>query len=230
MRRHRKTLTLAAAALTASLAGLGALGAPAGAAAASSTAPTIAVDGSCSATCLPGAGDVGVAYATFVEGFDPLEYSYTISLVSGSLPPGLQLSPIDIGFTDDQITGTPTTAGTYDFTLKITDTSGASSTQPFSIPIGTGAADNLDITQAFDDHLLNGDWDLGVNGVDPNEGATYTVYLTSTGQELGTMTDTNLGFLSWGGNGNPIPQNLTIKDSLGSSVTVPVVVEQQRKY
>ena len=229
MRRHRKTLTLAGAALTASLAALAGLGAPASAAAATSGL-TLGCSNSPS-VCNPGAGDVGVGYEWIVSGFADSSVTFTITLASGSLPAGLQFSPQyqGAGDTGGLINGTPTTAGTYNFTLQINDSSGTSATQPYSITVGTGTADNLDITGAALDvySAANGDYLLGVNGEDPNVGATYTVYNTATGQELETLTDSQGLFDGPDGPGfvssSPL-QNVTVKDSLGSSVTVPVKV------
>ena len=44
---------------------------------------------------------------------------YTFALNSGSLPGGLSLNP-----TTGAITGTPTTAGAFTFTVKVTDSTG----------------------------------------------------------------------------------------------------------
>jgi hypothetical protein len=66
-------------------------------------------------TCAASTGQVGAPYssAMFVTGgLGP----YTFSVVSGSLPPGLTLNP-DTG----AIKGTPTTAGTYSFTVRVAD-------------------------------------------------------------------------------------------------------------
>jgi hypothetical protein len=57
---------------------------------------------------------------------------YVFSLVSGALPPGLSLNS-----TTGVISGTPTTPGTYSFTLKVTDTNGSVGNQPFSITVIT---------------------------------------------------------------------------------------------
>jgi prepilin-type N-terminal cleavage/methylation domain-containing protein len=53
---------------------------------------------------------------------------FTWSIVSGSLPPGLALA-------GNSISGTPATAGTYSFTVQITDGRGRSSTKALSIAI-----------------------------------------------------------------------------------------------
>jgi len=228
MRRHRKTLTLAGAALAASLAGVGA---SAGAAAAAST-PSILIptDFVCNSNgvCSPGPGDVGVAYAGEI-GVSDTSYNgpYTITLVSGSLPPGLQLSPD--GLETSVISGTPTAAGTYDFTVQVTNQAGASGTTQLFITVGTGTADNLaDVTASY--QVSRGVGGLNVGAWDVNAGATYTVYATSTGAKIGTMTALAYhGLWSGGGTGIPDPQNVTIKDSLGSSVSVPVVLRKPYK-
>ncbi len=81
------------------------------------------------ATCC-NAGTVGSSYLQnfFVSGgVGP----YTASITAGQLPPGLSLSaspPISI-------TGTPTTRGTFMFTVTVTDSKGAQATKSGSITI-----------------------------------------------------------------------------------------------
>ena len=73
-------------------------------------------------------GVVGTPYSapvSAVGGTPP----YSWSLVSGSLPPGLALS------STGTISGTPTVAGSFTFTLKVTDSMGASATQVLTITI-----------------------------------------------------------------------------------------------
>ena len=60
-------------------------------------------------------------------------YSWTVT--SGSLPPGLTLSPAGV------ISGVPTTQGVYPFTITVTDTNNTSLSQAFTIaagPAGSG--------------------------------------------------------------------------------------------
>ena len=54
---------------------------------------------------------------------------YSAVVASGSLPPGISLSGLTLN-------GTPTTVGTYNFALTVTDTNGLTSTQSFQIVIG----------------------------------------------------------------------------------------------
>lgn len=57
--------------------------------------------------------------------------SYSWILESGSLPPGVQLSP------GGSLTGTPFMGGSFTFTIRVTDTANASATQVFTISIAS---------------------------------------------------------------------------------------------
>src|SRR6185312_2159900 len=71
--------------------------------------PTIAV------TCITSTGQVGVAYSSaFVASGGTAPYTYSIT--AGALPGGLTLNPAT-----GAVTGTPTTAGTFNFTVTATD-------------------------------------------------------------------------------------------------------------
>ena len=70
---------------------------------------------------------------------------------------------------------------------------------------------------------------LQVTGFDVNYGATYSIYVTSTGALVGTFT----GKSPYNGGDGSFRQNyqeqtdlnnLTVKDSLGQTVTIPVTV------
>jgi hypothetical protein len=58
--------------------------------------------------------------------------SFTFSVASGSLPPGLAMSSTGI------FSGTPTTTGTYTFSVTATDSVGASSSQTYTVVINPG--------------------------------------------------------------------------------------------
>ena len=77
----------------------------------------------------PPGGEVGVTYSdqlTVTAGTSP----FTWSVSSGSLPPGVTL-----GASTGLLSGTPTTAGTYSFTVKVTDNSGLTSTEAATVTI-----------------------------------------------------------------------------------------------
>jgi|SRR5579872_3659679 len=82
-------------------------------------------------------GVIGTAYSETISssgGSSP----YTFSVYTGSLPPGLSLNS-----STGVISGTPTSAATYNFTIKVVDAVGNTGTQAFSIAIaasGGGSA------------------------------------------------------------------------------------------
>jgi len=85
----------------------------------------VITSGSCCAS-----GTVGVAYQTnffAAGGVQP----YKWSIPAGQLPPGLAL----IARPPAGISGTPTTAGTFTFTVAVTDKTGTQTTEPGSITI-----------------------------------------------------------------------------------------------
>lgn len=71
-------------------------------------------------------GVVGVAYSQSFSASGSATITY--SLLSGSLPPGLTLN------STGSVTGTPTTVGTYTFTIRATNSFGTAD-QPSSITI-----------------------------------------------------------------------------------------------
>jgi hypothetical protein len=99
-----------------------------------STSVSITVEGApvITTTSLP-SGNQGTPYTGTVSatgGVAP--FSWVVS--SGSLPAGLSLGTSTTNSVT--ISGTPTTQGTFNFTIKVTDSSGASGTQALSIAIG----------------------------------------------------------------------------------------------
>lgn len=74
------------------------------------------------------AGEVSVPYSQALKGFGGTT-PYTWSLASGPLPPGLTLD------SSGMISGTPSQAGSFPFTVKITDKAGSSSTYSFTLNI-----------------------------------------------------------------------------------------------
>jgi hypothetical protein len=87
-------------------------------------APAIAFVGAMPATALNGQTYAGSAAAS--GGIGTLTYG----LLSGTLPPGLNLNTVN-----GAVTGTITAGGTYNFTLKATDSFGDSATQGYQIVV-----------------------------------------------------------------------------------------------
>ena len=66
--------------------------------------------------------------------------SYTYTVLSGLLPPGLTLSSAGL------ISGTPTNTGNWTFTVKVADSGGASFSRGFTLLVNATTAKTLDIT------------------------------------------------------------------------------------
>jgi hypothetical protein len=233
MRLHVNILMITGALITA------ALGAAVPAAAA--TAPP-AMDTSAFAcnngVCEVGPGNAGMPFAAGLNVkigsyTPPVErnygFYYTMKIISGSLPSGLQLS---LPGTEWTVTGTPTRAGTYPFTVQFTPTpdnpfgQAPPSTQQLSITIGAGSSDRLAaIGATYNRHQGK----LYVNGFDVNTSALYSVSKTSTGQLVIPAQPNNStwhdGILTLAAYVNDPcgllnSCNITLHDSLGSSVTI----------
>jgi hypothetical protein len=85
----------------------------------------------------PPGGEVGVGYSdqlTVTGGTSP----FTWSVSAGTLPPGLAL-----GASTGLLSGTPTTAGNFAFTVKVTDNAGLSDTAPVTVTIIAGPSLNF---------------------------------------------------------------------------------------
>lgn len=77
-------------------------------------------------------GLIGQSYFASVSttgGFPPMTYKIS----SGALPPGLTIAAVVGATTTADITGTTMATGTYNFVVQVTDSSGASATQGYSI-------------------------------------------------------------------------------------------------
>lgn len=85
-------------------------------------------------------GFVGTVYSTTVI-MQGGSGSPTYSVISGTLPTGLSL----VGSTG-VISGTPTTAGTYSFTIQVKDGAGLINSQAFSIIITTSGGGTVSHT------------------------------------------------------------------------------------
>ena len=132
----------------------------------------------------PPNGEVGVAYShaiTAAGGVAP----YTFSIIAGSLPTGLSMA------SNGSITGTPTVAGTFPFTVQVTDSLGATAQTVCSITIGGGptltcdSPPNGEVGVAYS-HAL------GISGGTP----PYTYAITSGSLPLGLSLNSGTGLIS----------------------------------
>jgi hypothetical protein len=79
-------------------------------------------------------GDVGAAYQNVMK-MDNGTGPYTPVVVSGALPPGLTATQDPASTLDWLISGTPTTAGVYNFGILVTDADGQSATVPLTLVV-----------------------------------------------------------------------------------------------
>ena len=141
----------------------------------------------------PPAGEASIAYSdqlTASGGTGALTWSVS----SGSLPPGLSLSS-----STGLLSGTPTTGGSYPFTVKITDTAGGSATQAVTLVIAAApslantAPPSGQVAVAYSDALAvtggTGPFTWAVSGGSLPPGVTLNA---STGVLSGTPTASGL--------------------------------------
>jgi len=142
--------------------------------------------------------------------------NYSWSIASGQLPPGLALMP-----STGQITGMPTTAGQFTFTVQVTDSSAnpAPATQPFTLTVAAGVAldqyggrTDIPCAQAtgwFHTEKISNRWwlctplgnafyALMMNGVTPNVDSAYQATIASKyGSTILWTIEANRRLLSW---------------------------------
>ena len=141
-------------------------------------------------TTLPN-GTVASAYSQSVKAAGGTG-ALTWSISAGSLPTGL--NPIDP--TTGQITGTPSAAGTFTFTVQVTDTLNQFNSQALSITIDLPAPPNITTTT-----LPNG-----------NVETPYTASVVATG---------GIGNLTWSISAGSLPPGLDINQVTGEIFGTP---------
>jgi hypothetical protein len=145
---------------------------------------------------LPG-GTTGVSYgATLVASGGTPAYSWIIS--SGALPPGLVL-----GATTGQISGTPSSTGTYTFSVKVTDSGSPARTVSQSRSIAVAAASPPTPAPLS---IVTGSLPGGTTGV------SYSATLVASG---GTPAYT------WGITSGSLPPGLILSGTTGQISGVP---------
>lgn len=144
-----------------------------------------------------GTGVVNNSYtATLTTGSGSTPFTWAIS--SGSLPPGISLDS-----NTGTISGTPSTEGTYNFTISVSEGGGQSATRSYVLLV-TQTSSSLDIaTSALSSGALNDSYD-------------QTLFV-SGGQ----------GPYAWSITSGRLPQGLSLDSSTGIISGTPSVVETQ---
>ncbi len=147
-------------------------------------------------TSLP-SGTVGSAYSQSViaSGGTP-PYAWSLVQGQGTLPPGLSLNAAGA------ITGTPTTAATYNFTVKVTDNAAATAQKALSIIVVTGGGGGA----------LNSQFVSQTVPATLQPGQTFTVNMKFLNTGTQAWSGSAFYFASqnpplnqtWGGNGVPL--------------------------
>ena len=142
-------------------------------------------------TSLP-SGTEGIAYAATTAATGGLvPYTWELAPASGPLPTGLAISPAGV------ISGTPTAAGAFQFTVQVTDSEGDTATQPLAIMVASSGGGGVDQAAA---------WGLPVQTSTTGAQATYAIPLAgvTSGQPI-LLFHMNLGGNYLGA--NPIVDN-----------------------
>ncbi|HKW06088.1 MAG TPA: Ig domain-containing protein, partial [Candidatus Dormibacteraeota bacterium] len=82
-------------------------------------------------------GEVGVAYTPVAQSATGGVSPYTWSVSTGALPGGLTIGP------DGSVSGTPTSAGTFAFTIQVSDAKGGTASLPGTIAIAPALSAGL---------------------------------------------------------------------------------------
>lgn len=162
-------------------------------------------------------GRTGDAYTqTFAASGGTAPYSY--ALFSGSLPPGISLSSAGV------LSGTPTTTGTFNFTMYITDSSAGSG--PFSVSrnYGLTIASAVPVTGDVSATVAYGS---GVNpvGLDLSGGAADSVAVASLpGHGTAIANGTAISYQPHAGYAGPDSFTYTATNAEGSSAPATVSI------
>jgi hypothetical protein len=136
-------------------------------------------------------GQVGVFYDNFIE-FQESAEPVSWSLLSGSLPPGVQMAPFSTGSSQLNFTGTPTQAGMFNLVVQAQDAANRTAQQSASINIIRPALKITDsvmhlgaVNQPFD-HLV-----VAFGGTPP-----YRFSVSSGALPAGLQVNTTTGEIS----------------------------------
>jgi putative Ig domain-containing protein/BACON domain-containing protein/matrixin/Ig-like domain-containing protein/S-layer family protein len=149
-------------------------------------------------------GTVGTAYSQSVLATGgTLPYTWSLVQGQGTLPPGLSLNAAS-----GLITGTPTTAGTYNFTAKVTDAASATAQKALSIVVVTGGGGGGPYNSQFISQTVPAT-------VPPGQSFSVNMKFLNTGTQTWAGSDFYLASQNpalnqtWGGNGVTLSAFLT---------------------
>jgi hypothetical protein len=136
-------------------------------------------------------GYPGTAYSSITLAATGGTNSYSDwSVISGAVPSGMNLSTIGV------LSGIPATAGSYAFTVRVTDSASNTATATFNLTvratlsITTTSLPSAAASNAYSQTLAatggSGGYSWSVSGSDPNTLSTYNLSLASNGQITGT--------------------------------------------
>ncbi len=161
---------------------------------------------------LPG-GTVGTPYSAKISvqsGTPP----FTWSVAAGALPAGLALATVD---GQGSISGNPITAGTFNFTAKVSDRDGLSDTENFSITIAPASSTAILTCPATPDFQWVGSFETGWDPATWNFSTSDSTKNNLENIVMADMIKTKNGALIAGG-------VKSVKDSAGTiTAKVPVI-------
>lgn len=161
------------------------------------------------------AGEVGIPYAPVAFSATGGVQPYTWSISAGALPGGLALG------SDGTVSGSPTTPGTFTFTVQVADAGDSTSTIPGSVPIAAALTASLIPACATQCSVELGC--VSVCGAFGQQGgglAPYSYALTSGQLPAGTslsgltLTGTFVGLSGY------LDFSVRVTDSLGAAATI----------
>ncbi|MEV8638150.1 hypothetical protein AB0395_41505 [Streptosporangium sp. NPDC051023] len=163
----------------------------------------------------PPAAQVGVAYSvplTVTGGTTPLTWSVS----AGSLPPGLTLNA-----STGVLSGTPTTTGSYPFTVQVTDANGQTATRAVTLVVTAGPlviVKTANVSAAAPGGTVN--YTITVN----NTGASAFTGVTLTDPLAGVLDDAtyNADAVATSGTVSYTSPNLTWSGNVAAGATVTI--------
>jgi hypothetical protein len=159
-------------------------------------------------------GEVGVAYAPVALSATGGVQPYTWSVVAGGLPGGLSIG------SDGTVSGTPTSAGTFSFTIQAADSGSSTATIPGSVPIAAALSASLRSDCATQCSVELGCNVCGAFGEQSGGVGPYSYALTSGQLPAGTSLSGLSLTGTFGGSSGYLFFTIQVTDSLGATGSV----------